>query len=174
MGKAKRAHRVGDGFSLIELLFVLAIIAIISAISFPSFETFFTQSKEKILSEKLLRSIHLARSEAVSRHAVVLLSKSGEWKNGFIISTSGQVLDVFQNEPIEGDLHWRSFPLDRDHLEFLASGFPRAENGTFWYCARSAKNPVWAIMMSQSGRARLVWRDQSGQILDDKERVIVC
>ena len=28
------------------------------------------------------------------------------------------------------------------------------ENGTFWYCLSGEKKPRWAIVISQSGRAR--------------------
>jgi len=169
------------GFSLIELMTVVSIIGIVSVIGFSGFNFFLKKSEADVLSSELLRAIHLARSEAVLQHDNVMLCSSADqvncsdrWKNEYIIRTKDHVIYHFQFLSQTGQLHWRSFPQNRQQLEFLSTGFPRSQNGTFWFCETDASDPAWAIMLNQSGRARRVYPDKAGHIRDDKGVDLTC
>jgi type IV fimbrial biogenesis protein FimT len=161
------------GFSLFELIIVLTIISIAAAIAIPSLYSLSENSTNRLNAEQLLRAINLARGEAVARHDEVVLCKNVEWQNGYMILNKNQKIFIFENR-IKGQIHWRAFPIGRNDLRFLPAGFADTENGTFWYCPHADKNPVWAIAVGSSGRARLVLPNFKGNIVDDKGKELVC
>lgn len=168
------------GFSLLELLITLTIFIIMGILAVPAQQIFYTRTNEKIVCSELEQAINLTRNEAIMRDSLVVLCKSDDQKtcneigkNGYIIIADKTVLYSFQNHLVE-NLHWRAFPKDQTYLEFLPSGLPNAENGTFWYCPKPNQNPRWAIVMSQSGRLRVVNPDASGQVKDDKDIPLTC
>jgi type IV fimbrial biogenesis protein FimT len=167
------------GFSLLELLIVLSIIAILSTLGIISIQSFQQKSQAEVIKSQLLRAIQVTRSEAILRNEKIILCHShdqktcsGSWQEGFIVKSASRVLHVFQSFFTNGTLHWRAFPLDREELEFLPTGVPHAENGTFWFC--TAKNPAWAMILNKAGRVRMVYPNQQGIILDPKGILLVC
>lgn len=173
-----KCHR---GFSLIELMTVLSIIGILTVMSITSLKFFWRKSQSDVLSSQLMSAIQFARSEAIMRHTKTILCGSANqitccdhWQTGYIIKTANQVIYHFQNVSQNGILHWRSFPHNKQELEFQPNGFPHSQNGTFWFCAVSAKKPDWAIVMSQSGRARIVYPDFNGDVRDGKRQDLTC
>ena len=168
------------GFSLIELILVLFIAAILLMIMVPSQKIFLDHAAERSRGSQLFQAIHLSRNAAISHNKPILLCKSsdhkmcsGGWQDGYIILENKKVMSVFQNNPADGVLYWRS-SLRRDYLEFMPEGTTHGENGTFWYCPNEAVNPVWAIIVSQSGRAREVFPDQFGKIKDAEGKWLSC
>lgn len=169
-----------SAFTLIELLISLFIFSLLIVITIPQIKTLFQQPESEMTHSQLLRAIHLARSEAIKRGSLVILCKSqnqktcsGEWQNGYLILSNNHVLFSFTSR-FKGTIHWRNFPVLIDHLEFLPSGLPNFENGTFWYCSHSSINPLWAVMISQNGRARTAWPDVEGKIKDSKNKELCC
>ena len=166
--------KISNGFSLIELLMVLSIIIGIMIFIVPSQKLFLTRGQDQVLRSQLLHAILLTRDEAIAKSEIMTLCASqdskqcsGTWSQGYIIYSSQKVIAVFHNNEFDqGRIHWRAFPNDRNDLQFLSSGLPNSENGTFWYCAKDAKNPSWAIAVSQSGRARLMMPNEAGVIED--------
>ncbi len=168
-----------SGFSLIELLTVLCIIAILSTLGIISLQSFQQKSQADVIKSQLLRAIQLTRSEAILRNEKIILCHSrdqetcaGSWQDGFIVKSATRVLHVFQAFSANGILYWRAFPLDRAELEFLPTGVPHAENGTFWFC--TATNPAWAMVLNKAGRVRVVYPNQQGVILDPKGILLTC
>ncbi len=169
------------GFSLLELLFTLSIVAIILTLTIPSQKIFLSQSQSEVMSSQLLRAINLTRSEAMQRgESTVLCSSmdkkicSSTWQNDYVIFSHDKKVLYSFHKIKEGILHWRAFPRNIEYVEFLPSGLSHAENGTFWYCPKKAKNPVWAIVMNQSGRIRIVYPDPNGKIYGDKKELLRC
>jgi type IV fimbrial biogenesis protein FimT len=158
--------------SLVELLLVISITIIMCSLTIPAYKKLIAAHKEQVLQSQLLRAIQMAREEAITRNVTITLcqsnnnsSCSGTWLQGQIlfideegngkIKKSDNLLTTFPTPVKWGALHWRSFP-NITYLQFLPSGFTHAENGTFWYCSAQAKTPSWAIVISKTGRARLV------------------
>jgi type IV fimbrial biogenesis protein FimT len=170
-----------QGFSLLELLITFVIAIILLGISIPSEKVFINKSQDKVMSQQLLRAIYLARSEAITRNATVTLCKSmdskncsGDWLKGYIATTGDMVLSIYHNVTTQGVIHWRAFPNGHDSLTFLPSGITEIQNGTFWYCIDPLSKAGWAIVISQSGRARLELPDASGDIVDSSGNELPC
>jgi type IV fimbrial biogenesis protein FimT len=169
------------GFSLFELLITLSIVIILLLVVVPNEKHFITKSQDEVLSQQMLRAIYLARNEAVARSTTVTLCPSedlktcsGDWLRGYIILADNKVLAAFQNVTNQGAIHWRSFPNGRENLKFSGLGNAEVENGTFWYCENTESNAHWAIVMSQSGRARLEQPDAAGKVLDSNGNELPC
>ncbi len=169
------------GFSLLELLLVLSIVAVLSVITLSGTRFFWQKTQSDIFLTQLIRAIHLTRSEAIMRQENVILCGSQDQKKcadsfqaGYIIKTPEEILYHFKNMSEKGILHWRAFSLKRAQLEFLPSGWPHAENGTFWFCETKTAKPAWAIMINKSGRTKIVKPDSQGEVRDDKGVSLVC
>lgn len=150
-----------NGFSLLEMLVTMSIILILLSLTIPSQKNRLVKSRADIMRLQLLRAIHFTQIDAITKKELVTLCQSadqktcsGHWKDGYIMLANKKVIDVFVNPVNQGELYWRAFPANQAQLDYLPSGMLRAENGTFWYCLSDEKNPSWAIVVSQSGRAR--------------------
>jgi type IV fimbrial biogenesis protein FimT len=168
------------GFSLIELLVVISIILVLTLCAIPSFKTYLSHSKEQVLLSQLIRSIQLARSEAITRNAAVTLCHSnnsidctGEWKNGAILMEEQKNISTIQFVATQGKLNWRA-ARKLEYLVFQSDGMLQPENGTFWYCSLYAENPTWAVMIGHVGKPRILYPDSEGNILDGKGERITC
>jgi len=91
--------RTQQGFTLIEMMVVISILGILLAIAMPSFSEALLSSKLRSYANNLVASVHLARSEAIKRNAVVTLcassdgtSCSGDWKYGWVILSAGDAV----------------------------------------------------------------------------------
>lgn len=170
-----------DGFSLFEILVTLLIALILLTITIPSQKFFLTQSVTDVMRLQLVQAINLTRHEAMLRREVVTLCHSanqqtcvGHWQDGYIVLAKDKVIYSFLTVANQGELYWRAFPKHHTELHYLPSGALQAENGTFWYCLPAARNPSWAIVLSQSGRAREVVPDQQGKIVVDTDKEVGC
>lgn len=170
-------------FSLLEVLVVLAIVSIFLGMSFPAMKHFFDATADDILQSQLLHTIQQAMQAAQSRmqpvalcHSKDHLTCSGRWMDGQlifvdenedgVIKDKDQILAVIQNQVQQGILHFRSYPYYRDYLLFLPMSLMRQDNGSFWYCHSEKELPVWAMMLSRTGKVRVQYPDQEGKIKD--------
>jgi type IV fimbrial biogenesis protein FimT len=160
------------GFTLIESLITLALIAILFAIIAPNFKHFFQQSNNQAIASQLMHAIQFARSQAIINNKKMMMCSSdnqkncgGNWQQGFIIISDSRVLFSAKISIKNAILHWRSFPLSFDHLEFSSKNF---QNGTFWLCPENAIYPSWAIVLNKSGRARIVYPNS----VDEMEKLV--
>lgn len=170
-----------NGFSLLEILVVLTIVFMILAFAIPSERIFLTNAKVDALRLQLQRAIDLTRSEAIMRNETVTLCGSsnkntctGSWDAGYIILANTKPIYIFYATPNQGQLHWRAFPSNQPELQYLPSGMSKTENGTFWYCLPTEKTPRWAIVVSQSGRARLVDFEKEEAHQDKNDESVHC
>ncbi len=169
------------GFSLLEILITLVITAILLTIAIPGFNKLSQDTQQTILSDELMRAIHLTRYLAMTNNQATVLCGSfdqktcaDEWPENYIILMQNKMKFSFQHKNNIGTLHWRNFPAHMHFLQFLPSGLPNFQNGTFWYCLKNSKSPAWAIILSQSGRARLVYPNAEGTMYDEKNKAILC
>jgi type IV fimbrial biogenesis protein FimT len=170
-----------NGFTLLEMLVTISIILILLSLFIPSQKAMLTKSKTDVMRMQLLRAINLAHIEAITKNELVTICQSsdqktcfGHWSDGYIVIVNRKVIYAFLNPENQGQLYWRAFPNNQAQLDYLPSGTLRAENGTFWYCSSEAKNPSWAIVISQSGRAREIVPEEQGEIVKDGDRIIYC
>lgn len=168
------------GFSLIELMMVLMIAGVFSVMGFEG-KFFWQKTQAEVLQSQLFNAISLTRSEAIVHHDKIILcgsldqaTCSDQWQSGYIIKTDNEIIYHFQNLSVKGKLYWRSFPDNKQQLEFMPDGLPNSENGTFWFCCVDAVEPVWAIILNKSGRPRVVYPDSDGNIKDSKGKSLVC
>lgn len=85
------------GITMVEVLVVIAIVAILASLAAPSFTGLINASKRQTAVDALLKSLNLARSEAVKRNATVVVCKSsdgascakkGHWSQGWMVFVS--------------------------------------------------------------------------------------
>lgn len=169
------------GFSLIEFMVTFSISVILLMLLVSSQQKTVLKSSLDIMRLQLMRAVKLTRQEAIAQGIQVTLCQSanqetcgGQWNKGYIILANNKVIHAFLNASNKGRLYWRAFPANQAQLDFLPSGLLKAENGTFWYCLPQAKNPSWAIVLNQSGRAREIVPKQEGDVLQDGARKIFC
>jgi len=161
------------GFTLFELLIVISISVLIFSLVGNDF--FFKKTYDDIIRGKLIHALHLTRSEALTREEMVTLSKQGAWENGYVISTETELLYYIKNPHQPSSLlHWRAFPKNRTDIEFLPNGFLNAENGTFWFCVPGQVNPRWAVVLSQTGRARELLPNKQGELILVNGEHLLC
>ena len=92
----KRLRRAVPGFTLVELMVVIAVAAILAAVAAPSLSTFVKAQRLRNAAFDIVSDLMLARSEALNRHATVLVSPTttnGDgWSGGWEVKAGTQVL----------------------------------------------------------------------------------
>ncbi|WP_338065414.1 GspH/FimT family pseudopilin [Thiospirillum jenense] len=91
-------RRRSAGFTLIEMIITVAIAAILMSIAVPSFQQMMQQNRTAAVTNQLLGTFRMARSEAVTRGKTVTVCKSanvtatnptcttdGNWETGWLI-----------------------------------------------------------------------------------------
>lgn len=101
------AHRVSQGFTLVEMVITLAIAAIVLSMGVPGFQQLIRANRTVTEVNRLVTALSLARSEAVKRSATVAIcratgstcSTAVPWENGWVVFTD----NVIQNGTIDID-----------------------------------------------------------------------
>ncbi len=169
-------------YTFFEMLITLVLIAVLVAVTLPALRYFFDNANDRVLQGELMRAVQFARQAALTRGVPVVLcgstdkrSCTKEWmpylltfmtsdKNANQVSDATRVLTTTKLPLQQGQLFWRGFPKYRQHLLFLPTGMMESDNGTFWYCYCRKNLPAWAMVLSKSGRSRLVYPDGNGDI----------
>ncbi len=166
-------------FSFIELLIALSIIGILFAISLPMVQPFLARAQDDILQKQILSAITFAQHEARARHAAIVLRYSANNQIIFlnanedgVLTDESQIISQRQTSTKHGEINWRSFPHYRQYLLFSPTGMLQADNGTFWHC--HAGLPSWAIMISKTGRTRVMYPDEDKEIKDGVGNAYNC
>ncbi|MBK1692764.1 hypothetical protein CKO33_11380 [Ectothiorhodospira mobilis] len=83
------AMRRQSGFTLVEIMVTIAILVILMTVGIPGFQRMMEQNQLATLSNDLLRSMTLARSEALKRGREVMVEPAQEagWMQGWVVWT---------------------------------------------------------------------------------------
>lgn len=166
-----------SGFTLIELLVALAVIAVLVMTGGPSFTDLIRNNRVATQTNALMRSLQLARSEAVKRGRQVTVCKSanqtacttsGNWEQGWIvfvdnngdgvINAGEDIVRVQATLPASYTI--RVGANFADWVGYLANGLPEGsgslDNDTFKICADNNVKYSRHLIVSISGRARMI------------------
>lgn len=163
------------GFTLVELLVVLAVGSILLAIAVPGYGFLVNTSRVAAVTNDLISTLQLARSEAVKRGVRVTVCKTSNpanampvcdnaagWHEGWLVFADGGnrgILDAqdelirIEQDHLNGT---RITPSNfHDYVSFLPSGMSQGPNnlgnGTFEICLEHMQRKV---IVSVTGRIR--------------------
>jgi len=160
------------GFSLIELMITLGVGALLLTIGIPSFQAFAAGNQQASEINSFIRHLNLARSSAVKTGRDHVLCPSRDlvwclddmrWQAGYILfeddNENGlrdpQELLVHANRPtgkIGIDMQSTS---KRKLIIYRADGHSAGSNLTLTFCDPEDKVAPRAVILSNSGRARI-------------------
>jgi type IV fimbrial biogenesis protein FimT len=166
---------------LTELLLAIALLAVVTGFAVPSFRSLQLDAARTRQVNQFVQSIHLARSEAMKRSAVISLCPSSDgrtcgtagtthWDAGWLVfenldRDSPAVLDpgepIVQVYPAWADGQVRG---NRDTLSFRSFG-QSGVTATYVFCDARGSRAARAVIISQSGRPRIATRTASGAAL---------
>lgn len=163
------------GFTLIELLTVVALIGIIGAMALPAFTQMIENNRRVAAVNDLLSTIHVARSEAITRNQSVSICpgntgqtacEAGGWQKGWLIFRDANRNGVFEES--DGDSIIRVGTGLRGNLTVVSAEF--GASMTFLPNGRIFGNPSWTypvrMLLCADGIATAVRRidvDRTGR-----------
>jgi type IV fimbrial biogenesis protein FimT len=169
-----------QGFTLTEALLVVLIVSVSIALAIPAYRDLRLDLARSRELNGWLQSIHLARSEAIKRNAVVSICPSGDgasctvppgdWTAGRIVFAN---LSVEQppvrglDEPLVrsyGPWSTGQITANRDGLSFRPFG-QSGVTATIVFCDARGARSARALIISQSGRPRIAETRSSGEPL---------
>ena len=175
MHTQKRSNR---GFTLIELMLVVAVLGIIVLIAAPSFQRAIHSNQLRTETSRLLSALNLARSEAISRNAIVSLCPSRyasdgvaacskTYADGWIIFTnsdrdrvvdegSDNIVKAFEGLPAGYSLTNKTASKDASELISYRPDGSSRRNMTLLICSpRDWSILSWSVVLNMVGRPRV-------------------
>lgn len=163
------------GFTLIELLVTMAVAAILMTIAVPNYQAFVLNSRMSSMSNDLLGSLQLARSEAIKRNSRVSVCKSaggvcttgGTWAQGWMVFVDGGVAGTLDgtDQPVQvypaltGTTTLGATANVSNFISYLSAGTPNLAVGTtatLTLCPGVAGANGRDIQVVAAGRASIV------------------
>lgn len=174
--KTKPARQ--SGFTLIELLVTLAVVAVLVMVGIPSFADLIKNNRVSTQANALMRSLQLARSEAVKRggqvtvcisadQATCAADNSSNWEQGWVVFVDNNgdgVIDAGEDivrvqATLPSGYTVKAGGNFDDWVAYLSSGRSDGSGGlgndTFRICADNDVNYSRHIIISPSGRVRM-------------------
>jgi type IV fimbrial biogenesis protein FimT len=186
-GMMRAYSRVGSGlygakergFTLVEAMVVVCIAAVIASLAAPAFTEMMDAHRRISAVNRLVASLHLARSEAIKRNGRVVLCKSpdlaacagkGGWDQGWIVFhdlNNNAQLDagewlLLQQGPLAPGLHLSGNRPVASYVSYGAVGRARLTSGAFQAGAftvcpgNGTTANIRKVILSPTGRPRTV------------------
>jgi len=167
-------HISTKGITLIELMVTLLLAATLIAIASPSFSALLRENQLNNQTTKLTRALHYARSQALAMGQPVLICSVDSTLNCSAqnkkIWTQGWLVVVDQNNNRNFDIHvdvkLRIFQNQNNNVKiisnrtavavFSSDGNATGSNRTFTLCHKYDNKVARQVVLSNSGRNRLV------------------
>lgn len=165
------------GVTLLELLVVVSLSAVVLSVAVPSMSATLSSARLGTASQAMLWGMQLARSEAIKRNRRVVVCKSagqgcvrsGGWAQGWLVfadaNNNGQwddaELALYREPGIGGDIHITGNSQVTDYISYTPLGHASMVSGAFQagtitVCSQTTPEASRQIVLSSSGRARVV------------------
>lgn len=162
-------------------MMVLAIAGILATTAAPAMQNLVYEQRLTAYVNELLGDLQLARSEAIKRVTQVTLCKSSDgtacsatsnWQSGWIMfvdSNGNEAVDsgetiIKVHQALEGSATLR-YGTSYDYVYYKSDG-TAWPNATFTFCDTRGASYARAIIVSNSGRARISDESSSGGALE--------
>jgi prepilin-type N-terminal cleavage/methylation domain-containing protein len=148
------------GFTLFELLVVISLVTILAFTAFSKFAQISTDNRVLVKSEELVKSLNLAREEAIFLGQKIYFCPNknqkecgDNWNVGqIIIGEDKKVKQIFPRIYGNDQLIWQG-SLHKNYVAFLPNG--SCENqGSFYYYPNGKKENACTIYILENGRVR--------------------
>jgi type IV fimbrial biogenesis protein FimT len=152
------------GFTLIELLIVISIIGITLAIAAPSFQSLIASNRLTASANSLLSALQLAKSEAIKRNRLVIVSKNSSWASGWIVyvdinQDGAQATDGTEPTISTFDALNTGFTVNPTNgyanvVTYRPDG-RSTTNGSFYFCSPANTADFRRVVIASTGRVRV-------------------
>lgn len=165
------------GFTLIELVIVLAIFSILFHLAAPTFQNIGANSRMTTQINTMVASFNYAKSEAVKRHHNVVIcpnddgscARQPHWHNGWLM-----FIDENFDREIDQDEEIIYVEAAKENIEIISSRYRRrvvfrnqgtsaGSNGSYIFCDQRGNSKARAIVLSNTGRARIANKQLDGK-----------
>ncbi|WP_251359574.1 GspH/FimT family pseudopilin [Kangiella sp. TOML190] len=153
------------GFTLIELMVTVSIFSISTLFSLGFIGKLLEKNKVSADTMRLLSLISQARNSAISHNRDTYFCSINseqdcqrQWQTVVVMTKDTQHNKILAQHQLKANYHnvnWSSFQR-KAYLAFNSRGYSKHQNGTLYLCHDNYSDLSRAIVVSKSGRARIV------------------
>lgn len=179
------------GYSLLEMLVVIGLLALSYQLFMSPSISLVKRTESYQLQTRIEQVFMRAQEESYLRHRSIGVCFAddtehcvSEWMGYVMIfadtQKNGDV--VFQDQKIEfidfssfkGELKWRAYPRYRHYILFSDDTMLENDNGTFWFCAKGTRDPLFAFVLNKSAQSTVIKPGKNGRVMDSAGFPLVC